>query len=306
MGFARLLRERQPKLFEWHWNHRGKKALKALIRLDERRPLVHSSSIHTSARGCTTLVAPIAFDPERENNLIALDLRFDPSDIIDLPVEELRRRVFTKRDELEVPRLPLVNIQLNKSPFLAEAKVLDAATAARLGIDLAACEKHRVLLSKSRELLQKLVAVYALPDYPEEVDDPELKIYSGSFLPDEDREKLDILHEVLAARGAAAAKAELYALRFRDERLPQMLRRLYGRNFPETLGEDEAGRWRDFCASRLQQPPAPRATGLPLFSKRLDQLLADPATPARDRAVLLALLAWKTTLEKEVLAYRGA
>jgi exodeoxyribonuclease-1 len=305
MGLARLLRERQPKLFEWHWNHRGKKALKTLVRLDERRPLVHSSAIHTSVRGCTTLVAPVAFDPERENNLVALDLRFDPRDILDLPVEELRRRVFTKRDELEVPRLPLVNIQLNKSPFLAEAKVLDSRTAERLGIDLAACERHRELLAGSRELLQKLIAVYALPDYPEEADDPELKIYSGSFLPDEDRAKLESLHETLAAKGPAAAKAELYAIRFRDDRLPQLVRRLYARNFPDTLGAEEARRWRDFCASRLQQPPAPKATSLPLFSKRLDQLLAEPATPARDRATLLALLAWRSGLEEEVLAYRG-
>ncbi|MEI6876174.1 MAG: exodeoxyribonuclease I [Spirochaetota bacterium] len=306
IGFAKLLRERQPKLFEWHWGHRTKKALKTLIRLDERRPLVHSSAIHTSARGCSTLVAPIAFDPARENSLIALDLRFDPRDIIDLPVEELRRRVFTKKDELEVPRLPLVNIQLNKAPFLADPKVMDESTAERLGIDLAACERHRETLSKSRELLQKLVAVYALPDYPEESDDPELKIYSGSFIPDGDRDKLEGLHELLSGAGAAAAKAELYALRFRDERLPQLLRRLYARNFPETMGDEEARRWRDFCASRLQQPPAPRATSLPLFAKRIDQFLADPATPARDRATLLALLAWRSRLEDEVLSYRGA
>jgi exodeoxyribonuclease-1 len=305
IGLAKLLRERQPKLFEWHWNHRGKKALKTLVRLDERRPLVHSSAIHTSPRGCTTLVAPIAFDPERESNLIALDLRFDPRDILDLPVEELRRRVFTKKDELEVPRLPLVSIQLNKAPFLAETKVMDTPTADRLGIDLAACERHRALLSGSRELLQKLVAVYAQPDYPMEVDDPELKLYTGSFLPDEDRERLEGFHAALASKGASAVKSEYYSQRFRDERLPQLLRRLYARNFPETMGTDEAGRWRDYCASRLQQPPAPRATSLPVFSKRLDQFLTDPATPARDRATLLALASWRSRLEEEVLAYRG-
>ena len=305
IGFAKLLRERQPKLFEWHWKNRGKASLKRLVRLDERSPLVHSSAIHTSAKGCTTLVAPIAFDPEKANHLVALDLRYDPTEIIDLPVDELRRRVFTKREELDVPRLPLVDIQLNKSPFLAEAKVMDPATAERLGIDLAACERHRAVLSRSRELLQKLVAVYTAPEQTEEVADPDLMIYSGGFFPDEDRERLERLHALLAESGAAAAKQELYSWRFRDERIAQMIRRLYARNFPETLGAEEAARWRDFCAGRLQFPPAPRATGLAAFGKTVDQRLADPATPARDRAVLLALLAWRSKLEGEILAYMG-
>jgi len=305
IGLARLLLERQPKLFEWHWKNRGKVALRRLIRLDERPALVHSSAIHTSPRGCTTLVAPIAFDPEKANHLVALDLRFDPAEIIDLPVEELRRRVFTRRDELDVPRLPLVDIQLNKSPFLAEAKVMDPATAERLGIDLGACERHRATLSKSRELLQKLVAVYSMQEPPEESLDPDLMIYSGGFFPDEDRERLASAHALIASQGAAAVKQELYSWRFRDERPPQMLRRLYARNFPETLGAEEASRWRDFCAGRLQFPPAPRATSLATFGKEVEQALADPATPARDRGTLLALLAWRGKLEEEVLSYKG-
>lgn len=306
VGLARLLRERQPKLFEWHWSHRDKKTLKRLVRLDERSPLVHSSALHTSPKGCTTLVLPLAFDPEKASHLVAIDLRYDPRDILDLPVEELRRRVFTRKEELEVPRLPLVDIQLNKAPFLAEAKVLDPATAERLGIDLGACERHRALLERSRELLQKLVAVYAMPDLPEEPDDPDLQIYSGGFFPDEDRERLGRLHEMIAGQGAAGAKQELYSWRFRDERLPQMIRRFYARNFPGSLGAEEAARWRDFCAARLQHPTAPRATSLAAFSKSLEQRLADPATPARDRTVLHSLLAWRSRLEEEVLSYRGA
>ena len=305
IGLARLIKERQPKLFEWHWKNRGKAALKRLVRLDEPAPLVHSSAIHTSPKGCTTLVAPIAFDPEKANHLVALDLRYDPAEIIDLPVEELRRRVFTRRDELDVPRLPLVDIQLNKSPFLAEPKVLDPATAERLGIDLAACERHRALLAKSRELLQKLVAVYSAPEQFEEIDDPDLQIYSGGFFPDEDRERLPALHRLVAEKGASGAKQELYSWRFRDDRIPQMIRRLYARNFPASLGSEESARWRDFCAGRLQYPPAPRSTSMAAFSKALDQRLSDPSVPARDRVVLLALAAWRSRLESEVLSYRG-
>jgi hypothetical protein len=38
----------------------------------------------------------------------------------------------------------------------------------------------------------------------------------------------------------------------------------------------------------------------------ISQRLEDPATPARDRGILLALLSYKAGLEDEVLGYKGA
>ncbi|HET7838469.1 MAG TPA: exodeoxyribonuclease I, partial [Rectinemataceae bacterium] len=142
IGLAKLVRSRQAKLFDWYFSHRTRESLKSLIDLTDRTPLLHTSVSYTSSRGCTTVVAPIAMDPEDRNRLIALDLRFDPSSIVDLGVEELRRRVFTKGSELEVERLPLVSIRLNRCPFLSPLGALKPEAAARLGIDLDTCRAH--------------------------------------------------------------------------------------------------------------------------------------------------------------------
>jgi exodeoxyribonuclease I len=305
VDLARLVRSRQPKLYEWYWTHRTRDSLRPLVDLVDRAPLVHTAAGYTSNKGCTTLIAPIALDPENRNQLIAIDLRFDPSSIATLDVEELRRRVFTKKAELDEERIPLTKIKLNRCPFLAPMATLSDTAANRLGLDKAECLEHLEEIKKESELLQKMVAVFEMRDPPPEEDDPELRIYAGSFFSDDDREAFDKVHARIEADGAAKAKAALYRMKFSDDRPAQLLRRLYARNFPETMGEAEKTKWRSFCASRLQLPPISEATDIATFGKVIDQRLERPDTPAREKGLLLELLAYKTELEREILGYTG-
>jgi exodeoxyribonuclease-1 len=305
IDLARLLRVRQPKLYEWYWSHRTRDSLRPLVDLVDRSPLVHTAAGYTSAKGCTTLVAPVALDPENRNQLIAIDLRFDPSGIVGLEVEELRRRVFTKKSELEEERVPLTRIRLNRCPFLAPESTLSDQAAARLGIDKKLCREHLELIKEEGELLQKMVAVFDLREPAEAGEDPELRLYTDSFFPDGDADSFGLVHERISKEGATAAKAALYRLRFEDDRPAQMLRRLYARNFPEALDGRERAKWRSFCASRLQLPPIPGATDLSTYGKVIAQRLESPGTPAREKGLLLELLAYKTALEKDVLGYKG-
>jgi exodeoxyribonuclease-1 len=302
---AKLIRARQPKLFEWYFSHRTRDSLKAVVDLVERSPLVHTSVGYTSTRGCTTLVAPVALDPADRNRLVAIDLRFDPGEVVELPVEELRRRVFSKAEELEEERLPLTGIRLNRCPFLAPIGTLSDAAAARLGLDVEACMRNLAKIKAEPELIQKLAAVFETPVPPEVSEDPDLRIYADGFFPDEDAEAFAAIHESIARLGPAAAKERLYKLKFLDERPPQMLRRFYARNFPETLGPAEASRWRAFCATRLQLPPAKDAADLSSYAKIVEQKLESPSTPARERGLLLALLEYKGSLEREVMGYEA-
>ena len=303
VDLARLVKARQPKLFRWYFSHRGRDSLRPLIDLVDRTALVHTSVAYTSDRGCTTLVAPVALDPENRNLLLAVDLRFDPASILDLSVEELRRRVFTKAAELDAPRLPLSRIRLNRCPALAPLSTLSDEAAGRLGIDVKQCLSHLAIVKRESELIQKLVAVYETPPPPLESEDPELRIYEGGFLPERDAALLAEAQSLLSTLPPHEAKRRLYEMRFLDDRPAQLIRRLFARNFPETLGEEEAKRWRSFCAGRLQLPPVADATDFATYSKVILQRLEDPATPARDRGILLALLDYRGRLEREVLEY---
>ncbi|MDP2791130.1 MAG: exodeoxyribonuclease I [Rectinemataceae bacterium] len=316
ISLAKVVKSKQARLYGWYFSHRRRESLKPLIDLPARRMLLHTAAEYTSARGCTTLVAPVGIDPANRNLVIAIDLRFDPGELISLPAEEIRKRVFTKASELSQPRVPLSRILLNHCPFLAPVSTLTKEAELRLGVDKELCGEHLAFINGNPGLVQKLMAVFDEPMPPPASDDPELCLYSGGFTPNADRAKLAKFHEVLAARrktspdevrasGIRAAKTQLQKMSFLDDRIPRLAGRLFARNFPETLSESERLKWRDFCAGRIQLPAREGAAELADYARLVETELADPELSAPKRAIVHALLAWKKHLEEEVLSWGG-
>ena len=202
--------------------------------------------------------------------------------------------------------MPLARIRLNRCPFLAPMSTLSDAAAARLGMDKAACLEHlEVIKAEKASSCRRWSPSSRCASPRPRATTPSCASTPASFFSDADRGAFDRVHARIEAEGAAA-KAALYRMKFEDDRPAQLLRRLYARNFPETLGEKEKAKWKAFCASRLQLPPIPEATDLATYGKVIDQRLAAADTPAREKGLLHELLAYKTELEKGVLGYSGA
>ena len=297
IAVARLIHEKQPKLFEWAWKHRTKDMARTLIDLEDRTPVVHTSSIHSGERGNTTLVSPLVTDPERRNIVYAFDLRFDPEPLFSLSEEDIRRRLFTPSAELAaegVKRIPLKGIAMNKAPFLAPKSVLTPEAAGRLGIDLVAAEEHWKRLKQSDGLAGKMRRVFSQsPDWGS-VDDPDLQIYDR-FFPDEDKAVLERI------RNTAPGDLGRLNIKPKDPRIPEMLRRYVGRNYPDTLDEENRRRWRSFSASRILFPPIPEASDLGEYRKRLAAWMkSDDLEPAK-KPIVKALQDYGDFLEKKLL-----
>ncbi|MBU0927373.1 MAG: exodeoxyribonuclease I [Spirochaetes bacterium] len=304
---AKLVKEAQPRLYDWYWRHRTRDSLRPLVNLADREPLLHTAAQYTSERGCTTIIAPVGMVPGRRDGLVAIDLRYDPSPLVELGVDEIRSRVFTRKAELgEGERIPLVNVRLGRCPFLAPLSTLDAAAADRLGLDPGLARERARGLAREPDLIQKLQAVFAPTPQEASDADPEYRIYSGGFFRDEDKDAMAAVHEAVAAVGPAEARPRAYGTPFIDERLPQLVRRLFARNWPGTLSKAEAARWRSFCAGRLLCPRIEGATDLAAFSKIVESLLSSLDTPADQKPMLLELLDYRTTLEREILSYDKA
>ncbi|MDC7220893.1 MAG: exodeoxyribonuclease I [Spirochaetales bacterium] len=300
---AKMIQKKQPRLFKWVFDKRSKNALRPLIELDRMTPLLHTSGMLTSERGCTTIMAPLTVDSSNRNCLYFYDLRVDPQPLIDLPVEEIRRRIFTRREELgDTPRIPLKGIHINKCPVLAPLSTLTAEAEERLGLDRVQCELHRHKLLEHREILQKVRQVFAReeddPAAPPVKEDPDMQIYSGGFFRDDDKACFELVHNTLPEN--------LWKLQppFRDPRLPEMLRRFVGRNFPETLPEDRAKQWRSYSAGRLLFPPVKNSSDFGEFRKRLENFRLSEELDARDKVIIKALSDYADSLEREILSYR--
>ncbi|MFO7729625.1 MAG: exodeoxyribonuclease I [Spirochaetia bacterium] len=298
IGLAKLLHDRQPRLFKFLFHNRRKEEVSKLIDLQRRTPLLYTSAMFTRPEGCTTVVAPLAVDPKNRNSVITFDLRFDPRPLLELPVEKLRDRVFTPNEELEGERIPLTPLQINKSPVVAPLKTLDEAAGRRLGLDLELIQERQRLLQSAPNLTEKVRAVFdhegGLPEAP----DVDMAIYTGGFFMDEDKALFSQLHE------QGIENWRNFSSQFIDQRAEKLLHRMIGRNYPSLFSDRERLKWKNFCATRLLFPPGNKIDDFGTYEKKLDTLIRSTELGPREKLIIRSLVNYGNHLKETVLAYK--
>lgn len=278
IALARLLRSKQPKLYDYLYQLRSKQRVQDQIRL--LQPLVHISGRYAGARHYLAVVLPLAWHPRNRNALIVCDLQADCAPLFNESAETLRTRLYTRREELAAGELPvpLKLLHINRCPVVAPMNVLRAQDIQRLQLDLPAYQAQAEQLRINAAVWQdKLVQVYGEEQFAPN-EDPEQQLYDG-FIGDRDRRLCEQVRRAEPQRLADAAWA------FDDGRLPELLFRYRARNFPQTLNADEQQRWRLFCQQRLSHSHYGAPNTLAQFEQALVEALA--GVDAAQHAVLL-------------------
>ena len=267
---TRRLRAAQPKLYDFMFRLRGKKAVLQQLYPLGKNPIVHISSMYPASRGCTALVMPICQHPGNNNGIICFDLSQAPEALISASAAELARLVFTPNDQLEEneQRIALKTIHINRCPFVAPLATLNDERAGRLGIDRSESESRAIQLMGVAGLVEKIQEVYGGHHYADS-EDPDFQLYQGGFFSDADR---NTMSELLAVPPEQLGSFEG---RFQDDRLDEMLFRFRGRNHPELFNEAELIQWRAFCAEKWSGGQA--IDELELRVNKLEQGLEDAA-----------------------------
>jgi exodeoxyribonuclease-1 len=284
IAMARLVREKQPQLYQYVYEHRLKHKVAELINLNHRKPFLHVSGKLPRENGYTALMMPLAQHPVNKNAIICFNLMGDARALLELSAEQISERLFTRTDALPegVSRIPLKGVQLNRCPVVATPRLMDTAAAQRLGIDLARCEKQWQLLL-SQDLSAKLAAVFASQQY-EPRENAEQALYEG-FASEADKALFS------AVRSASASELASDSLHFRDQRYRELLFLYRAKNFPDTLTDEERNCWQE-C--RFQQLTNGRGGYLSLndFYAQIEALHAREDLSERDRTILHALREW--------------
>lgn len=237
IAMAKLVKQAQPRLFDYLLEHRNKHKINALLDIPQMTPLVHVSGMFGAARGNTSWIAPLAWHPDNKNAVIVCDLAGDMTPLLELSADALRERLYTRRDALgTLSPVPLKLIHINKCPVLAPAKTLLAENADRLGIDRERCLQNLRLLRQNPVVREKVVALYAEAEPYPATDDVDAQLYDG-FFSDADRATMKIILET------APQNLPALDLTFNDSRLEPLLFRYRARNFPGTLDDAEQRRW---------------------------------------------------------------
>lgn len=249
IALARLIRDRQPRLFDFalalHRKDRVAQELGLPATRQTARPFLHVSGMFAPERGCLAVMWPLASHPTNKNELLAWDLAHDPSELATLDVPTLRQRLFTRSAELPegVVRLPIKGVHLNKSPMVvANLRTLGEAMLARWQIDLAQAMRHAEIAAGLPDMNAIWAEVYARPK--EAAPDVDEDLYGG-FVGNADRRRLNELRTLSGERLAGKRAA------FDDPRLDELLFRYRARNFADTLDEAEQERWQAHRVAKL-------------------------------------------------------
>lgn len=265
IALARLIRQQQPRLFEFCLGLRKKDRVMAEIGWPNRRPFLHVSGMIPAERGCITVVWPLAMHPSNKNEIIVWDLQADPAILSELNAEQIQQRLFSKTEDLPegVQRLPLKSIHINKSPVvISQLKTLSSERAAHWGIDMEQVMRHAESAAALPQLDSLWAAVFERqPLPPNDVDED---LYNG-FISPADRK---ILQQISQLDGLQIAQR---SWSFQDRRLDELLFRYRARNFPATLSEQEAEQWLAWRAERLHEG-AGNAQTVEQYFEKIDQL----------------------------------
>lgn len=279
---AKLIKTKQPKLFDYVFNLRRKAQVSKQFDLVNFTPLVHiSSKIHATS-GCSTYIAPIAYHPVNKNAMVCVNLNMDLSPLLELTAQEISERMYTKRSDLgDLLPIALKLIHINKCPVIAPAKTLTKEAADQHGIDRGLCRKNLDLLIANPQLRETVTNVYQIQnDNPEETN-PDLMLYSGGFFSHHDKNAMERLLQTPPEQLPAID------FNFEDKRLNEMLFRYRARNFPLTLSQSEQQRWNDYRMNTMDGQG---------YAYQLETLALEYGSDERKMAILKALFEYASSL----------
>ena len=284
IAVGQLIKQSDPKMWDYLLQMRDKKAVARLINLDHPEPFVYSSGRLESQFEKTALAYPI-FDC-KNNNIMVYNLRYNPTDLLDKSPAELAlflakytKSTNVKSDEESAiepeaeaveRRVYFKTLRPNRCPAVAPMAVLKTDDWQRIGLDQKIVKRHLQILRDNPKLIATIKTLAELKDRQlaekdESLPTPsaEARLYDA-FLGDDDRQICQRISQ-MSANELCGFKPQ-----FTDTRLPELFLSYKARSFPNSLTESEILKWERIKQARIQ-------ADLPQFMIELEELYQDPS-----------------------------
>ena len=306
---VRLVRDRQPKLFDWALRIRDKRVVAAVMRGEnphsDQKPIEKEDCFVWVAslfqrQGCASPVFRMASHPNYSDAVIVFDLSQDPSELAGLSDEALRDRLFRPGS-----RSPVFVVKANRCPFVAPYSLLTDEVLGRMGLDRDTLEARYRMLSDNAALRDAVQAAYAHPpERAREAPDVDEALYE-KFISDKDQATLSRLREELQSLSKEGSElrdkdratparlqekdwtlAAVLDKPFEDAKLKRLASRYLARNFFRRLHPADQEDWRAHCRKRHLTPGEDGRTALDAWRAEIAELRREHAG-APDKMALL-------------------
>lgn len=282
---ARLLKEKQPQIFDYLLKMRSKNEVQKMINLESSKPFVYTSGRFSVEFEKTTIAFPIA--PAKNKNVIVWDLRFSPKDFLDWSAEQILENItadFETRSQADFKPIVAKILQYNKCPAVAPVGVLNDENKERLKIDLGEIQKNLDILRKNPHFAENLQTAFEKKSEvfqdknSKDTLSPEARLFEG-FVSRSDDIKIE------AVRNSSARELADFHPDFNDERLSELLLHYKARSFPKSLSSQEKQIWEEYRVKNIQKM-------MPKFMQEFQEIVARQDLSSKEEFILEEIKLW--------------
>ena len=248
VGLAKVIRDKQPLLYQYYYKLRAKKEVRALLEPIGKNLCVHVTGMYPRQQSALAPIVSVARHPKNNSSIIVVDLSKDIRPLLEWDVDKLQENLFSSDVD---QRPPLKEVRINRCPFISGANVLRPQDLTRLNLRMGQVEERKRALKKAN-IGRKIAQVYGGPG-PAPSPDVDAALYDG-FFNDNDKARCDDFQQSLL-NGVWPENVN-----FEDPRLSELGFRLKARCFPHLLTENEQSRWMEFVRDKLSARDAPWLT----------------------------------------------
>lgn len=243
---ARLLKEKQPKLFDYSLKLRDKKRVAEFVNLNSK--FLYTSGKYNSEFEKTTIVTTLTEHPKKQGVLV-YDLRFDPSEFASMSAHELAEVWRWKKDK-QGPVLPIKTLAFNRCPAVAPLSVLDDESKQRLQLDMKVIDDNQKKLSVLKSWTKRIIEALQILDGQQQaslvldertVDE---QLYDGFF----DKPDKMTMNKL---RTSSPTQLNDFREKFNDPRLQALVPLYKARNYPKQITDEERAIWEKYRSDRL-------------------------------------------------------
>ena len=289
ISIAKLIKSKQPKLFDYLYNIRKKHEVEKIININDKRPFFYVSGLLSSDNMYGSVMLPLAKHPENKNAMICWNLMKDPSCLINKSVETLQENFFNLHVSERSSDIftPLI-ISLNKAPAVTPINLITPEIAQKLALDMEICRLNMEKVIQF-DISEKLRQIYQL-QIAQSTKSAESALYSG-FIPNEDIKTAETV------RSASMEDFSKNSYLFNDNRMNELLFLYRGRNYPESFSQDERKIWKEICCDRLVNG----IDGRKSINKTRDEITCLKQSLKSEKAITILnqLMEWLSVIERD-------
>lgn len=266
VSVTRLIKEKQPELYDYLYKMRDKREIQQLVNLDDKKPFVYVSGRYDAEFNKATVAFPLTSG--KNGNVVVYDLRHDPTPFVGMTGDEIKAKLFATWEERQADgflKVPVKELQYNRCPAVAPVGVLQNHDGwKKIDLTKETVDTNLKKLLARPEFAENIRGVFEAKADFKKLPDPEAQLYDG-FVGDRDKLRVETV------RNATTDQLADFHPEFQDERLPELLLHYKARSFPRSLSEDERTAWEEWRGTHLKAQLPGYAAALTRLAKTADE-----------------------------------